>query len=268
MLAQTDLRLSRYAPHTIMAPHVHDAATLNIVIGGHFTEQIGRRERRYAPGTVTFCPAGVVHSQTFGAGGTRQIIIRPQDAWLDYLSDCQLDLAASPYVCSATFQSLGERLLEEIRNGDAFSALACEGLMLEIFAAFGRNAMAAPAAPTPPAWLRRAQEFIREHAFTSISMARIAQAAGRHEIHLAREFRRHFGVSVGDYLRQLRTEHAALLLRQSQCDLTEIALACGFSSHAHLCRNSRPALTPRPRNIASARADAAAVEAEHALSRA
>jgi AraC family transcriptional regulator len=97
-----------------------------------------------------------------------------------------------------------------------------------------------------PAWLRRARDFVQEHAFTPISLARIAQAAGRHEIHLAREFRRHFGVSVGGYVRQLRTEEAARLLVHSRRDIAGIALACGFSSHAHLCREfkARFGITP------------------------
>ena len=51
-----------------------------------------------------------------------------------------------------------------------------------------------------------------------------------------REFRRYFGMSVGSYLRHVRTERAAHLLRHSKSDITEIALGCGFASHAHLCR--------------------------------
>jgi len=62
------------------------------------------------------------------------------------------------------------------------------------------------------------------------------RAAGRHEIHLAREFKRYFGVSVGSYLRQARIERAADLLRNTSSNITDIALRCGFANHAHLCR--------------------------------
>lgn len=245
MPTQTDLRLSRYAPRTRMAPHAHDTPSLNIIIDGDFTEQIGRSERAYARGTVTFCPAGMVHAQIFGAVGAQQIIVRPQEAWLDYLGDCRVNLAASPHASSLLLQRLGERLLQEMR-GDAFCALAREGILLEIVAELGRNAAAARAAAVPPAWLMRARDFIHEHALTPLTMARVAQAAGRHQIHLAREFRRHFGMSVCGYVRELRTEHAALLLKQSRQGIAEIALACGFSSHAHLCRElkARYGLTP------------------------
>jgi AraC family transcriptional regulator len=229
-----------------MAPHQHEAPTLNIVVDGHFTEQIGRGVRCYRRGTVAFCPAGVVHSQDFGPGGARQIIFRPQDAWLHYLGECMLDLGASPYTVSAAFLALGEGLLRELRTADPLSVLACEGLMLEIVAAFGRSGAAARVVPAPPEWLRRARDFIHDHASEPISMARLAQAAGRHEIHLAREFRRHFGLSIGGYLRRLRTEQAARLLKDTRRDIAGIALACGFSSHAHLCREfkARFGVTP------------------------
>lgn len=246
MLGETDLHITRYAPHARMAPHEHDAPTLSLVIDGQFTEIIGREQRRYARGTVSFCPAGTVHSQTFGCSGARQIICQPPSAWLDYLNDCKLDLAISPYACSSTFRGLGERLVEQMRHGDRFSALAVEGLMLEVVAAFARNSTRMPQVSTLPVWLKRAQAFMHEHMSTQISLAQIAQAAGRHEIHLAREFRRHFGVPVGSYLRQLRTEQAARLLAQTSRNIAEIALACGFSNHAHLCREfkARFGVTP------------------------
>lgn len=236
MLPSTSLRISKYAPHAAMASHRHDEPSLSVVLAGDFAENIAGRERHYASGCVSLGPAGMTHSQQFGARGARQIIVKPQTAWLAYLADCKLDLEASPYARAATFAALGQRLLNEMSCGDDFSPLAREGILLEIVAAFGRaDALASPAAKAP-AWLCAARDFMHQSAFTTVTLRQIAEAAGRHEIHLAREFRRYFGTSIGTYLRRLRTEHAAHLLRHSTYDITEIALECGFASHAHLCR--------------------------------
>jgi AraC family transcriptional regulator len=121
-----------------------------------------------------------------------------------------------------------------MHNDDDFSGVASEGIVLEMIAAFGRNGI--ERAAKPPAWLSKAHDFVRENAHAPLSMKQIARAAGRHEIHLAREFRRHFGVSIGAYLRQLKTGRAADLLLHTKADITEIALRCGFASHSHLCR--------------------------------
>jgi AraC family transcriptional regulator len=236
MFAQTGLRVSRYPAHSEMSPHQHDEASLNIVVAGDFLERVGKIERTYTRGTASFFPAATTHSQQFGATGVRQIIFKPHDSWLEYLADCRARLDDAPYAYSAIFRDLGDKLLEEIHRDDGFSAVACEGIMLEIVAAFGRRGTTAAGGSKPPVWLCAARDFLHENAFVSLSMAQIAREAGRHEIHLAREFRRFFGVPVGAYLRRLRIEHAARLLLRPQIPIGEIALSCGFASHAHLCR--------------------------------
>lgn len=246
MLAHTDLRVSNYAAATAMARHTHDAPSINVVVGGGFHESIGGDSRDYRPGHVAFCPAGVAHAQEFGPKGARQIIFRPRADWLGYLEDSSLKLGSAPYVGAELFRFLGARLLGELDSGDAFSSLACEGLMLEIVAAFGRGGTRDEARSKPPLWLARTHDFVRENALENIDLAAVARAAGRHEIHVAREFRRFYGIAVGGFVRKLRTEAAANALLDRKVGISEIALACGFASHAHLCREfkTRYGVTP------------------------
>jgi AraC family transcriptional regulator len=236
MFSPTDLRVNDYPPFLSMAPHAHAEGSINIVVQGGFLERIGRSERDYARGHIAFFPAGATHSQVFGAAGARQIIFRPEASWLDYLTHCRAKLDSAPHLNAPVFGQFGDRLIEEMASTDAMSPLAREGILLEIVAAFGRRQSAAQSRATPPAWLCRAREFLHANAASPLELAEIARAAGRHEIHLAREFRRFYGMPVGAYLRQLRSEHAARLLRAPHADISDIALACGFGSHSHLCR--------------------------------
>ena len=235
MFTSPDLRVADYAAHAAMAPHSHDAASFGIILDGDFMERVEGSERRYSAGFVTFGPAGVMHSQQFGPKGARQIIVTPEESWLSYLADCGIGLSGSPFASASMFRQLGQRLHDELRRGDDFAGVACEGIVLEIVAAFGRAGTERRAA-NPLPWLKAARDYVHAHAGIPLSVKQIARAAGRHEIHLAREFRRHFGLSVGSYLRQVRTERAAHLLRHTRSGITEIALGCGFASHAHLCR--------------------------------
>jgi AraC family transcriptional regulator len=235
MFASDSLRVGQYAPHGAMAPHSHDHDSLGLILDGDFVERIGASERRYTRGCVTFGPAGVTHSQRFGADGARQIIVMPRSDWLSYLADKGVRLGDAPFVHGPQFFQLGTKLLREIQSDDDFAPLARESILLEIIAAFGRAGRAHPAG-RPPAWLAAARDYLHAHAAMPLSMKDIARAAGRHEIHLAREFKRYFGMSVGSYLRQARTERAAGLLRTTSANITGIAHRCGFASHAHLCR--------------------------------
>lgn len=236
MLNPTDLQLSDYGPGAAMAPHEHADASLSIILRGDYVEQIGKDRRHYARGYIVFCPPGMVHSQRFGEAGARQIIVTPQEGWLDYLGDCRLNLDDAPYASAPAFRQLGDKLLEELLETDDFAAIAREGILLEIVAAFGRNEAARPEGGTPPPWLRATRDRLHQDPFARLTMADLARAAGRHEIHVAREFRRYFGMSVGAYRRQLRTEEAARLLARPAMSVSEIAQSCGFASHSHLCR--------------------------------
>lgn len=246
MLTQARAQVRDYDAATSMSGHHHDEPGVSLVVRGAFLERIGGRERDYARGHLAYLPAGVTHAQAFGAGGARQVIFRPEADWIDYLADCKVALADAPHVRSPAFAQLGDRLQQELHHDDVFSNLACEGMILELVAALGRACAAEQAPARPPAWLRAARDFIHEHALEPVSLAAIARAAGRHEIHLAREFRRYYATSVGAYLRRLRTEHAARLLQQPDLALSDIALACGFSSHAHLCREFKARLGATP----------------------
>jgi AraC family transcriptional regulator len=68
-----------------------------------------------------------------------------------------------------------------------------------------------------------------------VSLSSLARTVGRHPVHVAREFRRHYGTSIGEYHRRTRLRRARELMR-SRAPFSEIAFACGFSSHSHLSR--------------------------------
>jgi AraC family transcriptional regulator len=246
MFVPSGLRIRDYPARTAMGPHHHDEASLSIVVRGGFVERIGGHARDYARGQIALLPAGMTHSQQFGRAGARQIILTAQPAWLDYLADCNARPTAAPHTNSPAFHELADRLLLEMGRDDRFSALACDGIILEIVAAFGRCSATAGSGVRPPAWLSAVLDFVSENALAPPGMQQIALVAGRHQIHVAREFRRFFGASLGAYMRRLRAEHAARLLLGTRMSVSEIALECGFSSHSHLCREFRARIGVTP----------------------
>jgi AraC family transcriptional regulator len=235
-----------YEAGALMGPHTHDEPSLNLVVGGNFRERIGLQEREYRRGHVAFCPAGVPHSQTFGRDGARQLILRPKADWLDYLTDCHVRLSESPYLNSAHFAQIGDRLCHELRSIDPWTCFACDGLLLELLAAFGRGRGRDVSGSRAPAWLIAAQEFLQENVHRPVQLESLARIVGRHPVHICREFRRHFGISVGGYVRRLRIAEAIRLIQSNELELSEIAFESGFSSHAHLCREFKRQLGMTP----------------------
>lgn len=114
------------------------------------------------------------------------------------------------------------------------------------------------AAPAPQAvalsdgTLRRVVELMESRIEAGISLAELAAAAGLSQSQFARNFRKSMGRSPHAYLQHRRIEEAARLLATTRRDISDIALACGFSSQSHLTDAFRRArgLTPRQHRLA------------------
>lgn len=87
--------------------------------------------------------------------------------------------------------------------------------------------------PTDPR-LRRIVRLLADDPTAPLTLDELARRAHMSRHHFAREFRRVLGVSPMAYVRQLRVERAALLLRSTDHSVARVALESGFSSAGRL----------------------------------
>ena len=87
-----------------------------------------------------------------------------------------------------------------------------------------------------PQWLERVRTILEQRFAEPYKLSEIAAEAGVHPVHLAREFRKHYGTSVGEYLRRVRIEYACRELMGSNAAVTNIAVAAGFADQSHFSR--------------------------------
>lgn len=74
---------------------------------------------------------------------------------------------------------------------------------------------------------------LRAHLATPLSLEEIGRAVGCSQFHLSRTFSTATGMTITQYLRQLRMDRAAELLRSGEFNVTEAALEVGYSSLSH-----------------------------------
>ena len=74
--------------------------------------------------------------------------------------------------------------------------------------------------------------YIREHIDEPLSREVLAVVAGFSVPHFHRVFTAHVGESAASYVRRLRMERAGRKLRMGAVDITEVALAAGYDTHA------------------------------------
>ena len=74
--------------------------------------------------------------------------------------------------------------------------------------------------------------YIRAHIGDPLDREILADVAGFSVPHFHRVFTAHVGESAISYVRRIRLERAARKLRMGAVDITEVALAAGYDSHA------------------------------------
>ena len=142
------------------------------------------------------------------------------------------------HVRAAATSSLAWRLAGELRARDTSWALAAEGLVLQLLAIAGRST--SPARAPRAAWLAEAREVLHDGVpDRRVSLTDLAETVGVHPTHLARSFRREYGVSVGEYARSLRLEWAAAELTLDDAGLADVAARAGFADQSHFTRAFR-----------------------------
>jgi AraC family transcriptional regulator len=223
---------SRHPPTSILPPHFHELTTISFALKGSCEERLGQLVQERKPYDLLITPAGEVHSIRYGRRGARVLRIEIEPHRLETTSSFSEIYTRPTHAEGAVLSALAIRLYKEFRIMDNVSALAIEGLVLEILAHTMRYC-AEGAGPKPPGWFKQAKEFLHEHFYERLTLAQMAEAVGVHPVYLARAFRHYQHCTVGDYVRRLRIEFASRELIATNHPLADIALAAGFSAQSH-----------------------------------
>lgn len=222
----------RYPPGLRLPRHSHDGGVLCVAVRGGFGEDVRRTRFEAEQGALTWLPPGEPHRNQVGSAGLLGLRVEVGPGWLG----AKRAAAEHPprIARGGAVAGFATALVREVRRGEDALAAAIESLVVLVLAELVRSE--APARGAPPAWLCRVRERLRDEPGVSPSLGDLAREAGVHPGHLARAFRRYFGCTAGDYLREHRLERARDLLRRGDEPLAAVALRCGFADQSHLGR--------------------------------
>jgi AraC family transcriptional regulator len=130
---------------------------------------------------------------------------------------------------------------------------AAQGTLLEA-ASLLRQQIDVPVAREVPdrrgrllAWqARKVRDYIDSHITGPVLVADLSALVQRSEAHFSRSFKRTFGESPHVFLVRRRVELAAQYMLTTHASLSDIALRCGFTDQAHLCKHFRQAAGQTP----------------------
>jgi AraC family transcriptional regulator len=235
-----------YSPGLHLYPHAHQCACFGFVLTGGFSEQFPIRKLSCNGRAVFFRPPELVHENRVSPAGARCFYLEVSSQWLGHVGEYS-PLPDVPVSSEAgTLERLANCLYEQWQDMDDVAPLAIEGLACEMAAQFCRT-VRVKLEPRPPRWLRSVQDLLRNRFKEPVRLAEISREVGMHPVHVAREFHRYYGTTVGQFRRKCRIDFACDRLVHSQLPIVEIALESGFTQQPHFTNVFKrlTGLTPR-----------------------
>ena len=240
---------SRFAPKHNLKMHAHESACVCLVVDGSFDEVYGQRRRTCVPSTLMFRPSGERHGDQFDDRGAVCFNLEIGEGLFDRLGGDIRLRRESVEIEDARSRSLARQLYAEFVRMDDVSALAMEGLALELLAGVSRGSRRS--SHVAPRWLERAREILHLDYAESITVEGLAGMVDIHPVHLARTFHRVYRCTVAEYVRRRRVEFAAEQLSRTALPLARIALDAGFAHQSHFSAVFKRATGLTPANYRS-----------------
>jgi AraC family transcriptional regulator len=205
----------RYAPFQEIRPHAHGEEGLTIVLQGTFLEEAQRGTMLAPAGSVATRPYGLRHTNRFGPDGAVILAVIPdRDRFGAPISDWTS--SEIPAAFRAALRLVGQD----------------EDALTELLAALG------PGERLDRVTVARVRRLLDDpEQRTSVSA--LASTVGVHPVHLARQFRQAYGVSLREYRTIQLVKRAATAILATKTPLSRIAHDCGFADHSHMCRAFR-----------------------------
>jgi AraC family transcriptional regulator len=206
-----------------------------VVLEGGMVKSFRAKTLDFGRESALTMPAGLWHRTRFGSVASTVVIIGPSSE----STPPRGGFRRLVELRGRGLNWLAWKLAGELRASDAAAPIAAEGFALEILAAATRETAIDRRVGRPPRWLGSAEELLRARIGDPVGLSELATAVGVNAGHLARVFRAHYGISVGEYGRRLRLDWAASEIASDDRSIAEIATAAGFADQSHFTRRFR-----------------------------
>ena len=221
-----------YADNQWQRRHAHEETTISIVLAGALVERVAGTEEVAGPLSIVVKPGGTEHEDRFGPRGARTLQIRLAPGAAARLREWQSPVEQWRWIHTGPVPTF-LRVLRLARQREASADAIADAVTDAIAAISGNSDERRRGAPR---WLVLVREAIDDSAIRVVRVRALARAADVHPVHLAREFRRYFGMSVTEYVQRRRAQRAAELLADPRRPLSSLSYDAGYADQSHFCR--------------------------------
>jgi AraC family transcriptional regulator len=223
------LLATEHSPASRLEAHRHESTFFTVVVRGGYYETCCGATALCNSQSVRYLAPGEPHSNYFGAGTLcLNIEINPQ-----YHTRIERGLwdLKSGEIRHSTAQDIGRRLWLDFNMRDNLTEFAALSAIFDLSGL--SKTVKSGKSISPPRWLEAVREYLDAYCTSSLRLTNLAEATSHHPTHVSREFRRCFGKTLVDFVRERRIIRAMEMLNSSDCSIADISLRCGFYDQSH-----------------------------------
>lgn len=233
-------------------PHCHDYYEIFITISGTVTHQINGVTERLPEGSLVFIRPDDIHGYRYDTPQSAEtayinLTFTRDTAKLlfEYLSDSfpsinLLSCDMPPKISLTNTEK--KRLLALISELNVVNwqdkkalKLRMRAILADIFVRFFYN-MPDSVENEIPTWLSKLMERMEQPENFVEGMERMIELSKKSREHLARSLKKYCGITLSEYINELRLNYASNLLLHTNTSVIEICFACGFQSVSYFYR--------------------------------
>ena len=257
---------SRTWEHYDMPPHFHERVEIMLVLKGsaliHLYDYrpgaspqeihiLSHRVERMGPGEYMLLDQGLLHrlevpGTSYMLNAEFAVVEAPQGLMsLKQLAGASPDFSAMLGRGQKLLRGRGasEKLLPALEQvvtefsrplprDPALADLLLAALLLRI----AENQKTQDMTSSALGYAHAAAEYLKAHCFNALRVQEVAAYVGIAPAYLQRIFKQAMGVTMVEYVNQLRVEQSRRLLAYTDSPIIDVAVACGFNSRQHFFR--------------------------------
>jgi AraC family transcriptional regulator len=226
--------LYEYPPNTRVPRHGHEEPYVSFVLQGGYTEQSGPRHSEvFETGVAVLHEAREIHADEFHDRRVVLLALQFTPEWREQAEASGIQLKRQR-ADSVEISRLARKLYFQLTHERAKGELFRLGLALELTAEIVTDDAAAD-----KSCASRAHDAILAGFRNDLSLIAVAAQLKLHPSHVARAFKKRFGCTVGEFIRQVRLNHAVRRLSELDDPVSLISAECGFYDQSHFTAHFR-----------------------------
>lgn len=219
--------------------HYHEWYELYYVMEGNISFTLDNIKYEVASGTLIFIAPDCVHNVIYNNDNIKRSLMYFTKDYISPLLAGKMKLIyANPiYVLEAAENeymfAIIQKLVSEYKHPDEFSYELCKNLIYEMLLYFVRGNHQGEDNEKNDLILDGAKRYIELHYSEQIALEDLSEYTGVSTSHLSRKFRHVLNLTVSDYIRNVRIEHAKILLAETDYSIMKISEMCGYNEYTY-----------------------------------